>query len=155
MFGKARAKGLAYSVGSYAGCGTHESAWDMSGQVNHDTAPQLFDIIARELKAVLDGKITDEEIEAAKSFMLGRHQMGGQTVSQTASFYTGRYFADEFIYDYEKVPDSIKKVSRDRIISTAREFFEANTWVLAAVSNGDREEIIDLGSRLTKLFSDE
>ena len=152
IFGKARAKGLAYSVGSYTGCGFYDSAWDLSGQVNHETAPQLFDIIARELKAVLDGKITDEEIEAAKSFTLGRYQMGAQTVSQIAGFYTHRYFADDYIYDYSKVPDSIRKVSRDKIISTAKSFIDANTWVLAAVSNGDREELIDLSERLTSIF---
>jgi predicted Zn-dependent peptidase len=152
IFGKARAKGLAYSVGAYAGSGFYDSAWDMSGQVNHETAPQLFDIIARELKAVLDGKITDEEIEAAKSFTLGRYQMGAQTVSQIAGFYTGRYFADDFIYDYGKVPDSIQKVTREKIIATAQSFIDANTWVLAAVSNGDRDEIVDLNDRLTNLF---
>ena len=41
IFGKARAKGLAYSVGAYAGSGFYDSAWDMSGQVNHETASQL------------------------------------------------------------------------------------------------------------------
>lgn len=155
IFGKARSKGLAYSVGAYTGSGFYDSAWDLSGQVNHDTASQLFTIIAREMKAVLDGKITDEEIEAAQSFTLGRYQMGAQTVSQIAGFYTGRYFADDFIYDYEKVPDSIRKVSREKIIATAQSFIEANTWVLAAVSNGDRDEVIALGDQVAKLFSDE
>lgn len=155
IFGKARAKGLAYSVGSYTGSGFYNSAWDLSGQVNHETAPQLFDIVTRELQAVLDGKITDEEIEAAKSFTLGRYQMGAQTVSQIAGFYTSRYFADDFIYDYAKVPDSIRKVTRDKIIDTAQSFFDADIWVLAAVSNGDRDEVIELGERLTKLFPGE
>lgn len=155
IFGKARAKGLAYSVGSYTGAGFYDSAWDISGQVNHETAPQLFDIISREFKAVLDGKITDEEIEAAKSFSLGRYQMGAQTVSQITGFYTNRYFADDFIKDYNKVPDSIRKVTREKIIATAQSFFDANTWVLAAVSNGDKEELVDLSSRLAKLFKSE
>ncbi len=155
IYGKARAKGLAYSVGSYAGCGFYDSSWDISGQVNHDTAPQLFDIISRELKAVLDGKLTDEEIESAKSFTMGRYQMGAQTVSQIAGFYTNRYFADNFIYDYDKVPESIRKVTRENIIATAQSFIDANTWVLAAVSNGDREELIELSDRLTKLFPSE
>ncbi len=155
IFGKARAKGLAYSVGAYAGSGNYDSAWDISGQVNHETAPQLFDIIARELKAVLDGKLTDDEIDAAKSFSLGRYQMGAQTVSQITGFYTHRYFADDFIYDYNKVPDSINKVTREKMMETAKQFIDANTWVLAAVSNGDREEVIDLSDRLGKLFKSE
>lgn len=153
IFGKARAKGLAYSVGSYTGAGFYDSAWDISGQVNHDTAPELFDIIAKEIKGVLDGNLTEEEINAAKSFGLGRYQMGAQTVSQISGFYTNRYFADDFIKDYDKVPDMIRRVTREKIMATAQSFVEANTWVLAAVSNGDRDEIVELNDKLTGLFN--
>lgn len=153
IYGKARSKGLAYHVGSYASAGFHDSAWDITGQVNHDTASELFELIAREFKAVLDGKIKDEEIEAAKSFSLGRYQMGAQTVSQISGFYTNRYFADDFIMDYSKVPESINKVTREMIVKTARKFIDSNTWVLAAVSSGDREEVVELGSQLEQLFT--
>jgi predicted Zn-dependent peptidase len=152
IFGKARSKGLAYSVGSYTGAGFYDSAWDISGQVNHDTAPQLFDIIAKEIKAVLDGNLTDQEIEAAKSFGLGRYQMGAQTVSQISDFYTNRYFADDFIKDYDKIPDLIRKVTREKIMATAQSFIDANTWVLAAVSSGERSELVELNDKVAELF---
>jgi predicted Zn-dependent peptidase len=155
IYGKVRARGLAYHVGSYTGAGFYDSAWDISGQVNHETAPELFQIIAEELKAVLDGQLTDQEIEAAKSFGLGRYQMGAQTVSQISGFYTNRYFADDFIKDYNKVPELIRKVTREKIVATAREFVEANTWVLAAVSSGDREELVELNDKLVGLFKAE
>jgi predicted Zn-dependent peptidase len=155
IYGKARAKGLAYHVGAFAGAGFYDSAWDIFGQVNHETAPQLFEIIATELKDVLDGKLTDKEIDAAKSFGLGRYQMGAQTVSQISGFYTNRYFADDFIKDYNKVPDLIRKVTREKIMSTAQSFIEANTWVLAAVSSGDREEVVELNDTVAGLFKSE
>jgi zinc protease len=155
IYGQARSKGLAYHVGSYTGAGFYDSAWDISGQVNHDTAPALFDIIAKEIKAVLDGNLKDEEIEAAKSFGLGRYQMGAQTVSQISGCYTNRYFADDFIKDYDKVPDMIRRVTREKIMTTARSFVEANTWVLAAVSSGDKEELVELNDKLIPLFSNE
>lgn len=152
IYGKARAKGLAYHVGSYTSTGFYDSAWDISGQVNHDTAKDLFKIIAREMRAVLDGKITDEEIEAAKMFSLGRYQMGAQTVAQISGFYTGRYFADDFIKDYDKVPDTIKRVNRQKIVDTARQFIDANTWVMAAVSNGDKDEVVELSNMIEPLY---
>lgn len=152
IFGKARAKGLAYHVGAYAGAGFYDSSWDLLAQVNHDTAPQLFDIMVREIKAVLDGKLTDAEIEAAKSFGLGRHQMGAQTVSQISGFYTNRYFADDFIKDYDKVPDFMRRVTREKIMAVAQEFVSANIWVLAAVSSGDKEEVVALYDKLKPIF---
>lgn len=152
IYGKARSKGLAYFVGSYSGASFYDSAWDISGQVNHDTAQGLFDIIARELKAVLDGKLSDEEIESAKLFGLGRYQMGAQTVSQISSFYTNGYFNNDMVKDYSKVPDMIRKVTREKIMAVAEEFMKSNVWVLAAVSSGDKETLVELNDKLVKLF---
>ena len=152
IFGAARQKGLAYNVSAHVGTGVYDSSWDIIGQVNHETVGELFDIITREIKNVLDKKLTENEIEAAKSFALGRYQMGAQTVSQISSFYTGRYFTDDFIKDYAAVPTMIKKVSLDRMVKTAQKFINENTWVIAAVSSGDKEELVELGDKLAPLF---
>jgi zinc protease len=152
IFGAARQKGLAYNISAYTGTGLYDSGWDITGQVNHEAAGELFDIVTRELKQVLDGKISQTELDAAKSFALGRYQMGAQTVSQISGFYTGRYFDDGFIKDYERVPDMIRKVTLKRIVETARSFFSEDIWVLAAVSSGDRQEIIDLSEKVAPLF---
>ncbi len=152
IFGAARQKGLAYGMFSDTSVGFHESSWDFGGQVNLDTASQLFDIIVREVKVVLDGDITLDEVEAAKSYGLGRYQMGAQTVSQIANFYLNRYFADGVVKDYEKVPESISGTTRECIIDTAREFIGAGTWVLAGVSSGDKEDVVVLNDKLASLF---
>jgi len=152
IFGAARQKGLAYNICAYTGTGFYDSGWDITGQVNHEAAGELFDIIARELDQVLSGNIRQDELDAAKSFALGRYQMGAQTVSQLSGFYTGRYFDDDFIKDYEKVPDMIKNVTLERMVETARSFVEEDTWVLAAVSSGDRQEIIDLSDKIATIF---
>jgi predicted Zn-dependent peptidase len=152
IFGKARSKGLAYNVSSYTGNSQYYGSWDIIGHVNHESSSELFDIIHRELGAVLAGKITEEELGAAQSFALGRYQMGAQTVSQISGYYTDHYFDDGYIRDYHKVPDAIKKVSMDSIISVASDFFRDDTWVLAAVSSRDRQELVDLNSKLEPLF---
>jgi predicted Zn-dependent peptidase len=153
IFGAARQKGLAYSVSAYAGTGPYDSGWDITGQVNHEAAGELFDIITRELRQVLDGNISQEEVDAAKLFALGRYQMGAQTVSQISNFYIGRYFDDGFIKDYAKVPDMIKRVTLNRMVETARNFINEDTWVLAAVSSGERQEVIDLSDKVATLFN--
>ncbi len=152
IYGAARKKGLAYGVFSDTSVGFHDSSWDFGGQVNLETSGALFDIIVREVKCVLDGKITEEELDAAKSYALGRYQMGAQTVAQISNFYTGRYFADGVVKDYEKVPESIRKTTRDLMIATAREFINSNAWVLAGVSSGDKAELIELNDKLVRLF---
>ena len=39
----------------------------------------------------LNGEISDEEIEAVKTYAQGRYQMGAQTVSQISDYYTDDY----------------------------------------------------------------
>jgi predicted Zn-dependent peptidase len=153
IYGAARKKGLAYGMFSDTSVGFHDSSWDFGGQVNLETADGLFDIIVREVKAVMDGKITEDELEAAKSYALGRHQMGAQTVSQISNFYSGRYFADGFLKDYEKVPDAIRGITLERMLATAREFVVHNAWVLAGVSSGEKEDLVTLNDKLETLFN--
>lgn len=152
IFGAARKKGLAYGIFSDTSVGFHDSSWDFGGQVNLETADALFDIIVREVNVVMDGKITEEELDAAKSYALGRHQMGAQTVSQISNFYSGRYFGDGVVKDYEKVPDAIRNITRERMLATAREFILQDTWVLAGVSSGEKEDIVTLSEKLSALF---
>lgn len=152
IYGAARKKGLAYGVFSDTSVGFHDSSWDFGGQVNLETSEALFDIIVREVKFVLEGKITEAELDAAKSYALGRYQMGAQTVAQISNFYTGRYFADGVVKDYEKVPESIRKTSRDLMISTAREFIASDAWVLAGVSSGEKSDIVALNDKLASIF---
>ena len=152
IYGAARKRGLAYGMFSDTSVGFHDSSWDFGGQVNLETADALFEIIVRELRAVMDGKISEAEIDAAKSYALGRHQMGAQTVSQISNFYTNRYFADGVVKDYENVPSSIKGTTRECIIDTSHEFIEHNINVLAGVSSGERKEFIALNNKLSVLF---
>ena len=74
IFGTARKRGLAYGMFSGASAGFYNSAWDFGGQVNLETAEALFDVIVRELRRVLDGNLSAEDIESAKSYALGRYQ---------------------------------------------------------------------------------
>lgn len=152
IFGAARKKGLAYGVFSDTSVGYYDSAWDFGGQVNLETAEDLFDIIVREMKRVLSGNIDAEDIENAKSYSLGRYQMGAQTVAQVSNFYTSRYFADDVVRDYDRVPADILAVNREQIVETVREFFANNTWILAGVSCGDKELLVKLNDKLETLF---
>jgi predicted Zn-dependent peptidase len=153
VLGKARKRGLVYGVFSDISNGPGEAAWDFGGSVNYDTAGALFELMAHEMAEVLKGNISDEDVEAAKQYALGRYQMGAQTVGQISNFYSGKYFMEGVIDDYAKVPDMIKRVSIADIVSVAREFFAADTWTLAAVGNCAKQDLVELNEKLEKLYS--
>lgn len=152
IYGAARKKGLAYGMFSETSAGFHDSSWDFGGQVNLETAEDLFDIIVCQIRNVVEGGITEKELVAAKSYALGRYQMGAQTVSQISNFYSGRYFGDGFVKDYEGIPNAIRSITLERMLATAREFVAHNAWVLAGVGSCERHDLTELGHKLHKVY---
>ncbi len=153
IMGAARKKGLAYGIWSDTNSYETYSLWDLGGEVNIDTAEEVFDIIVRELKAVLAGRLTENEVEAAKQYALGRYQMGAQTVGQIANFYSGRYFFDGVVNDYDKVPARIEATKLHNIAKLAQEFIDNQTWVLAGVADSERELLDTLHEKLATIFN--
>ena len=154
IYGQARKRGLTYGIYSGASRSRDSSSWDFEGQTNFDTAEPLFELIVRELKRILAGDLTEEELDAMKSYALGSFQMGGQTVGSTAGFYAGRYFWDGNIRNHAKQPEFIKQISREKMFALAKEFVETGVWVLGAVSGGEREQILALNEKLAELFDE-
>ncbi|MDR0957193.1 MAG: insulinase family protein [Candidatus Nomurabacteria bacterium] len=150
--GEARKRGLVYGIWSDTSAGEHNSSWDFGASVEVDKLDKLFDLIVREMRRIQDGDLSDEEIESAKQYALGRHQMGIQTVGQLNQWFANRYFFDGRIEDFASQPSRIKNVTRERIIETAHDFFRSNCWGLGLYGNTDKAVADKLHEKLTKLF---
>ena len=148
IFGAARKKGLVYGMGSSVASNATSSYWDFDGEVNVENAEALFDLIQTELVKTLNGDITDKEFEAAKSYALGRFQMGAQTVGQVADYYAEGYFTNETIERYDNMPNLIKSFDKSKMIELAREFAGSGIKGFAAVSSTDKAFVSSLESRL-------
>lgn len=148
IFGQARQRGLTYGTDCSCTSSPYASSWDFGGKVNPESAEELFDLIRDQLVNVLNGDITDEELEAAKSYKLGRFQMGAQTVNQIADYYTGYYFGNNEIPRYDTTPDVIKNIKKSDMIDLAREFVDSNIHALVTVSSVEKSLIDTLASKL-------
>ena len=137
---------------SGAESGMGSATWDFGGQVNSETSSQLFDIIVREMSNVLKGKITDDEWEAAKTYYLGRYQMGAQTVSAINNIYADMYFYRDMVLPYKEAPQMIRRARKEEAECMTREFIQQDTWVLAAVMNGGRDHLKALNDKIERLF---
>lgn len=152
ILGAARKQGLAYSMFSDTTSYHHDSTWDFGAQVNVDTIEPLFDIIIEEVRGVLDGKITDKEVEVAKQYALGKHHMGCQTVGQINNWYASRYFFDQQVDDFDQRPAAIKAINKELMIEVAREFAKHRTWVLGGVGSSSADLIRKLNDKIAVLF---
>lgn len=155
IFGTAREKGLVYGMSSGVGWGNDFTNWWFGAQVRPDNAHALFEIMISELKKVLAGDISPEDIEAAKQYSIGRFQRGAQTVGGLAYGYSGRYFFDDYIDDYGLIPERIKAVTKTKIINSAQALFEEKIWGLGILGGNHKESIHDLNAQLATMWQND
>ena len=148
IFGAARKRGLVYGMGSSVASNAASSYWDFDGEVNIENAEELFELIQTELMKTLNGEILDMDFLAAKSYALGRFQMGAQTVGQIADYYAESYFTNETTERYDNMPNLIKSIDKFKMIELAREFAGAGIRGFAAVSSTEKAFISSLEDRL-------
>lgn len=138
ILGEARERGLVYSMGSGIDIMKSVTGWWFSAQVINKNASALFEIITREVGRVKQGDISAEDLEAAKQYWLGRHQRSAQTVAGTMAGYTGRYYFDEVVNDYEAIPERIRSVSIKRIQESSARMFSDKIGGLGVLGGGGR-----------------
>lgn len=148
IFGQARKRGLVYGMGSSLANNVTNAYWDFDGEVNVENAEELFTLIQEEMMRALNGGVSEADFEAAKSYALGRFQMGAQTPSQIADYYAENYFVNETTPRYDDMPDLIRGISRAQIIELAREFAGSGIKGFAAVSSVEKAMISELEAHL-------
>lgn len=153
ILGTAREKGLVYSMNSGLSHTRNASNWWFGAQVSDKNASNLMKIIVSELQKVLEGKISDAEIEATKQYSLGRFQRSAQTVGGTASGYAGRYFFDEAIDDYYRIPERIKAVTKKQIVDVAQSMFADSIWGFGVLGNCGEDFTEVLQAQLEPLWA--
>lgn len=153
ILGTARERGLVYGMNSGLSHTRGASNWWFGAQVSDKNARPLLKITVDELRKVLSGDISDQEIESTRQYALGRFQRSAQTVGSTAAGYAGRYFFDGEIDNYYRIPERIKAVSKQDIIEVSRAMFADDIWGFGTLGNcGDvfaeqlREDIASLWS---------
>ncbi len=152
ILGTARERGLVYGMSSGFGQAKLTSNWWFGAQVMPKNAPALFDIISKELHTVFRGDIDDVDIASAKQYALGRFQRSAQTVSGTASGYSWRYFFDEFIDDYYKIPERIDAVTKQGIIAISKDMFANNLRGVGVLGSAGSEFAEELQSQILPLW---
>ncbi|HET9722198.1 MAG TPA: insulinase family protein [Candidatus Saccharimonadales bacterium] len=142
ILGEARERGLVYSMGSGIDVMKNVTGWWFSAQVIARNASALFEIIIREVERVKQGDIGSEDLEAAKQYWLGRHQRSAQTVAGTMAGYTGRYYFDEVVNDYEAIPERIRAVSSECIGQVSQRMFTDKIGGLGVLGGASRSRTL-------------
>jgi len=153
ILGTARERGLVYGMSSGLSQTRDASNWWFGAQVSDKNAQPLMQIIVEELTKLMAGDIDDAEIDATKQYALGRFQRSAQTVGGTASGYLGRYFFDEVIEDYYRVPERIRAVTKAQIIDIVQTMFNESIWAFGVLGNCGEPFAHELQTQLSPLWA--
>lgn len=148
IFGEARKRGIVYGMSSSAGSDNWSSTWDFDGEVNAENAAELFDLIAVQLARVINGDISKEDIEAARSYGLGRLQMLAQTVEQISDYYMRDYIITGNYEPLEQAPQMIEAIDKATMVGLARLFMQSGLSGLAMVGNVSKALLDELWARV-------
>ena len=154
IWGKARAEGICYGMGSSANTdldGT--SSWEFYGQVRPENADTLYELIVKEIQRVAAGDISEHELEETKQFLTGDYQMRGQTVGALAGWYGGDYFFDGTIDPITDAGERIAAIKREHMIALAQEFLAAKIWTLGEIGNVKKSDNARHHQTLSRMFS--
>ena len=148
IFGAARKKGIVYGMNSQTESDRWSSSWDFFGEVNSENAADLFDLIAIELGKIINGDISEEDIEAAKTYALGRQQMLAQTAEQISNYYVRDYITSGKYEPMVEAPKMIESIDKSTIVQLARLFMQSGLSGLAAVGNMNKAILDELWERI-------
>jgi predicted Zn-dependent peptidase len=152
ILGTARERGLVYGMSSGVAQTKQSSNWWFGAQVMPKNARALIDIMTDELAKVRAGKLSDKDVADAKQYALGKYQRSGQTVGGTAAGYSSRYFFEEIIDDYYKVPARIEAIQKADITAVVEAMFTSNVWGFGGLGSCGEEFIAGLHKELTPLW---
>lgn len=152
ILGEAREKGLAYHIASAQTHGKDMTNWWFGAQVMPDNAGPVFDIITKHLKKVMNGKIKQEDVDAAKQYSIGRLKRSVQTVGSLARNYSGGYFYDGRIEDFYEVEPRIKAVSKESMIDIANRMAQEKIWGVSVLSSQNEKLATELSDKIAVLW---
>jgi predicted Zn-dependent peptidase len=128
------------------------SNWDFDGEVNSENASELFDLIAIELSRVINGDISEADIQQAKTYSLGRLQMLAQTADQISNSYLRDFAVLNKYEPLEKMPEMINSIDKRTIVALVREFMESGVSGLSVVGNINKAFVDELWNRVLNVI---
>ncbi|MCC7543811.1 insulinase family protein [bacterium] len=125
LFEKTRAAGLTYTIGMEIGANQEFSFLDIYDKVKPENMQPLLELVFAEMRAVAAGGFTDEELERAIGFRVGKMALRFQTALNFTSWYEDAYIYGMPLYSPDDVLRELQAVTRDSVVEAVRRFFTA------------------------------
>lgn len=128
-------RGLAYSVASYFSPGRFPGSFEVSLQTKNESAKEAISIVLAEIERMRKEGVSDQELEAAKKYLIGSFPMRFNTQGKLARFLSQvEYYGLGLDYP-EKYAALIGSITADEVHRVARAYLHPEKLILVIVAN--------------------
>jgi zinc protease len=132
LFDQVREKrGLAYGIDSSIVNNEYSSALVISTATRSDRSAETLDIIRAEVKRMVDDGVTDEELEAAKKYLIGSYAINNLDTSRSIAVTLVELQINNLGIDYiERRKGLIEAVTKEQVQAAAKRLLSAQPAIL-------------------------
>jgi len=130
-------EGLAYSVGSNFYQMDHSGSFYAACQTKGETTAKAIDLMIAEIRRLIDGGVTEQELETAKSSILNSDIFSYSTPQQIAQQQALVEFYGYPPDQLTKRIEAIKAVTVDDVKMAAQKYLHPDDLIIIAVGNQD------------------
>ncbi len=109
---------------------------------NKEKLQESIDVVLSEHKKIANGEITLEELDKAKEMLKGRFLLSIEDSHDIASLIGTKYLLDDRIIYPEETIKHISKVTKEDVISLAKELFVESTLNIAVIGPFKKQDIV-------------
>ncbi|MGD2079843.1 MAG: pitrilysin family protein [Nitrospirota bacterium] len=135
--------GLAYDVHSFFPAGRLAGTFRAVVQTKNSTANEAIGEIIRQMRLMRQEKVTPEELEGAKAFLVGSFPRKLETMDKIANFLVRVEYHGLGPNYMEEYPRLIESVTADDVLRAAREHLRPESLVIVVVADQEEAQVGD------------
>jgi len=127
--------GVCYHVQSDLSLFHEVGTFSISAGLDSEQLSSSLTIIGKEISNLLDHHHgpSDEEVEQAKRYLIGQHRISFETSTAQMNWAASSAFTYGMIKEPQSTRNAIRKVTRNEVLSVAKEIFAPEKAALAAI----------------------
>jgi zinc protease len=128
-------QGLAYGIMSQFDSRLLPGAFYISLQTRTEVTNQAITGVLAEIKGIRDAPVTDQELNEAKSFIVGSFPLRLDTSAKLANVLAQVEFYNLGLDYFTNYPKAIEKVTKDDVLRAAKQYLDPQHYALVVVGS--------------------